>query len=387
MANELATRIETMRGFLSQPAMVKKLQGVIPQHMDPQRLVRLVLVAMSRSPKLLECTPASVARSLMDAASLGLDASGTLGQGYMVPYRNNKNNTTEALFIPGYRGLVTLARQSGAVTTVRARVVYAKDRFSVVQGTDEKIEHIPALTDDRGELVAVYAIAVLPDGTTQHDVMIASEIAGIKARSKAKDYGPWVTDYAEMARKTVVRRLCKYLPLSVDDKLGRALAHDDAIDNEAAGMTDVDLSNLREVGTLDEGELKVEDLKPSDQPNRGHGNEDPEPPGLEIPPDPAPVKPQGAVGLLTLCEKSDGAKLDSVGPVYTVRFIPPSKDKAPTQLVVSDSDVTDFSVKTWDTPDWLQPGVNIMLLGVAVEKYRDKLTYKVSKIRLVEDKP
>ena len=116
--------------------------------------------------------------------------------------------------------MIDLARRSGQVVSLDARAVYEGDKFDVVLGLDSRIDHVPdwqnANRTDPKKLTFVYAIAKLKDGGYQFEVMSRAEVDAIRARSKAKDDGPWVTDYAAMAIKTVVRRLFKFLPVSIE---------------------------------------------------------------------------------------------------------------------------------------------------------------------------
>lgn len=197
--------------------------AVLPKHMSADRFVRSAMIAVSREPKLLNCNPATMYHALQQAAVLGLEVSGTLGSAYLIPYKDTVQ------LIPGYRGLIALARQSGEVTSIDAYVVHEADKCHVRLGTDPGIDHEPKLDGQPGNLRLVYAVAKLVGGGTQFVVMTKAEVDAIRARSKASGSGPWVTDYEEMAKKTAIRRLMKYLPLSVE-KLARALELDDAVD-------------------------------------------------------------------------------------------------------------------------------------------------------------
>jgi recombination protein RecT len=145
--------------------------------------------------------------------------------------------------IIGYRGLIDLARRSGQISRIEAHPAYEKDRFKIQFGLNPILEHEPDLSGDPGPMILVYAVAELRDGTKQVEVMTKKQVDGIRARSKAGKSGPWVTDYDEMAKKTVVRRLCKYLPLSVelvtaferDDELETLEARADVIPELTAG--------------------------------------------------------------------------------------------------------------------------------------------------------
>ena len=173
------------------------------------------LTAVAKNPKILDCDRESIMLSVMQAAELGLEPGGALGEGYLVPYGRT------CQFIPGYRGFISLARRSGQIVSIEAHAVYEKDEFVVEFGLDPKLVHRPTLAAERGEVVAFYAVARLVGGGVQHDYMTRADVDAIRKRSRAASSGPWVTDYNEMGKKTVIRRLFKTLPVSVE--LCRAL--------------------------------------------------------------------------------------------------------------------------------------------------------------------
>lgn len=194
-----------------------RLAEVLPRHLSAERVVKIALTATSRSPLLLQCTPASLLSAVMQASQLGLEPGSVLGSAYLVPYRNKRTGQYEAQLIPGYRGLIDLARRSGQILSIYARAVHERDRFVWRDGLQPALEHEPTIKGDPGDLLAVYAVAHLRDATMpQVEVMTRAQVDAIRARSRSSDDGPWATDYEEMARKTVVRRICKYLPLSVE---------------------------------------------------------------------------------------------------------------------------------------------------------------------------
>lgn len=222
MSNELAT-IQTLF-----EARKDQLAQLLPKHVSAERLTRIALAAISRNPTLMKCSQASLLASLLDAGKLGLEASGPLGEGYLVPYFNSNKKEYEAQFQPGYRGLVTLARRSGVLKEIDARVVHENDFILVEYGIHKKLEHRPVLSGDPGKIVAAYVIFHLEGGGVQFDIMTLAEINAIRARSKAKDSGPWVTDFEEMAKKTVIKRGLKLVPLSVE--LAEAIEADNRVE-------------------------------------------------------------------------------------------------------------------------------------------------------------
>lgn len=197
----------------------KAIESVLPKHLTPERMLRLALVAANQNPKILECTPTSVIQCLVTASSLGLDVSGSLGSAYLVPYGK------QCTLIVGYRGFLALIRRSGEIRTIEAHCVYEKDRFEYQLGLDPKLSHTPHMGEDRGECIAAYAIAWFKDGAYQVEVMSRHELDKIRNGSRAANSGPWVDHTDEMRRKTVTRRIAKWLPMSVD--LQRATTFED----------------------------------------------------------------------------------------------------------------------------------------------------------------
>lgn len=216
----------------------KSIAQVLPTHITPERLIKTMLVAANRVPDILLCTQTSILETINRAAELGLDLSGTLGEAYVVPFNSKiKINGQEqwvkqATLIPGYRGLAKLARQSGEVKRIDADVVRVNDHFVFRKGSDARCEFIPNFKSDRGEMIGAYAFVQFKDGGEQFDFMPIEDIEKVRRRSKSGNdrdgnaIGAWKTDFGEMSKKTVFRRVSKWLPLSTE-KFVKALEQDD----------------------------------------------------------------------------------------------------------------------------------------------------------------
>lgn len=227
---------------LAMPAAVKTLGQVLearkeefqkrlPKAMSADKLIKIVVTCASRTPELQKCTIESVLKSAYAAAELGLEPGGVLGHAYLVPFGG------QCQLIIGYRGLIRLCHNSGDVLSIRAVVVREKDKFRLVEGMTQRIVHEPFLDGDPGPMTRVYAVASLRGGERQAEVMSRAQVDAIRGRSKAGASGPWKSDYEEMAKKTVVRRLCKYLPMS--DEARRGIDKDeDVIDGEVTESVD-----------------------------------------------------------------------------------------------------------------------------------------------------
>ena len=192
-------------------------------YFDVNRLLTVMESEFRRCPKLLDCSSESIGGAVMLAARLGLEPDQQLGHFYMIPFK------TTLQIIIGYKGLLELALRSPNIKSIYAHEVYDGDKFDVLLGTEKRITHIPNYIDPGPrELIAVYAIAEYTSGVKEIEVMSRHEIDAIRARSKASGSGPWVSDPGAMARKTVLRRICKYIPSAIDAQ--KAIAAEDSID-------------------------------------------------------------------------------------------------------------------------------------------------------------
>ena len=193
----------------------------LPRHMNADRMARIALTIIRKNQSLRECNPISLFGAIIQASQLGLEVG---IHAHLVPFYNKKSKQKEVQMIPDYRGLMHLARNSGEISSIMAHVVYDGDLFDYQFGTQAFLHHKPAQPTST-EILGAYAIAEFKSGGSQFDFMTKEEINAIRDRSHAKEEGPWVTDYVAMAMKTVIRRLCKYLPVSVE--LQRAITLDE----------------------------------------------------------------------------------------------------------------------------------------------------------------
>ena len=212
-----ASVTDKIEGWVNDPAFQSRIKSMLPTIIKPERFAAVALTSVSRNPALLECPPVSLIRCLLQAATVGLEVDNGLGHAYLVPFRDRKAGTTECTLILGYRGLVQLLHRSNAVSAVYTQVVREGDAFDFELGLEPKLVHRPKNDPDQPMLHA-YAILHMKDGTKLFDVMSRAEIEKVRGRSRASASGPWVTDFVEMAKKTVLRRLAKLAPMSVEDQ-------------------------------------------------------------------------------------------------------------------------------------------------------------------------
>jgi recombination protein RecT len=206
----------------------KAIEDALPKHVSTDRMMRVALTELRNTPKLMQCDAMSFFGSVVKASQLGLEPGGALGHCYLIPYGR------EVQLQLGYRGMVDLARRSGNIVSIEARCVYDGDVFEIELGTESKIVHHPKFKSQ--ELAFVYAVAKLKDGGIQFDVMSKGDVEHIRDTyssgfKNSPRTSPWTTAFDEMAKKTIVRRLFKMLPTSIEIRDAIAIDEDEEQQN------------------------------------------------------------------------------------------------------------------------------------------------------------
>lgn len=249
------------------------IQKALPQHVSADRMLRIALQAVRTTPGLQQCTIESLFGAVVQCSTLGLEPNDTRGLAYLVPFWNNKKRQKECQMIVGYRGFIDLAKRGGNVAHIVGRVVREHDELEITQGTEEKLIHRPYMGGDRGEIVGAYAVAQMRDDDPPlfyfmpwADLEATREgSAGAwyfdkKAREhKPKLDSPWWAHTEAMCAKTAVRRIAKWLPMSIE--LADAVALDDKADT----------GEPQNMGGVLDGEYSLVD------PEQPQGSADPEP--------------------------------------------------------------------------------------------------------------
>lgn len=229
-----APKALTLRAELEGDAFKRALSEILPKHLTPDRIVRTAILAMTKNPKLAKCDKASFFRCMMDLSAMGLEADGR--RAHLIPFKNRKKSSEagvdvyECTLVVGYQGLAEMTYNSGKVATLHAAEVREGDHFVYSMGEVE--DHVPHFLrrdkdkpETAGEVIAVYAIAKMKDGSRKCEVMSIEEINRIRDASQGfqafKKYGndtAWdpadPNAEGEMRKKTVFRRLAKWLPFS-----------------------------------------------------------------------------------------------------------------------------------------------------------------------------
>ena len=230
-----------------------EIAKMLPKHLNAERLLKVAQIAATTTPALAKCDVASLVGAIGQCAQMGLEPNTVLGHAYLVPFNTKRKDqqgierwVSSVQVIIGYKGLIDLARRSGQIVSIAAHEVCENDKFDLVYGLDEKLEHRPAM-GERGEIIGFYAVARLKDGGYSFEFMSRLQVEQIAAATQSKGkYGPWKDHFSEMGRKTAIRRLAKYLPLSIEFQTAAALD----------GMADAGKDQNLEANTID-GEFTV----------------------------------------------------------------------------------------------------------------------------------
>lgn len=304
--------------LLSSPQVQAQIKAALPRHMTAERMARIALTEMRKVPKLAQCEPMSFLGAVVQCAQLGLEPGNALGHAYLLPFEKRakvggqwQTVATECQVIIGYRGMIDLARRSGQIVSLDARAVYDGDKFECKLGLDPDLRHEPDWQNpartDPSALRFVYAVAKLKDGGTQFEVMSRAEIDSIRARSKSAESGPWVTDYAAMALKTVIRRLFKFLPVSIE--LQTAIGLDEQAESNVSQNTGAVIDqNLTEV---------------TDPPSAGMDDV------------PGEIKPAAPQPPLTFLQRIERADIDTLSMIDSeVAAMPDGADKVTAEAAI-----------------------------------------------------
>lgn len=245
-------QVPNVQGLLINENARSQLAAVAARHMNPERLMRVTANAIRTTPKLQDCEPLSFLGALMQCAALGLEPNTVLGHAYLIPFDKNVkdeatgrwNKVPQVQLVVGYKGLIDLARRSGHITSISANIHYSDDElWDYEEGTEARLRHRPGPQD--GDKLHAYAIAKFTDGGHAYVVLPWAQVIKIRDGSQgyqsAKKFGkldsnPWATHEDAMAKKTAIRALSKYLPLSVEFSDAVQIDHDGGAQVDYAGF-------------------------------------------------------------------------------------------------------------------------------------------------------
>jgi recombination protein RecT len=210
MDNKIQKR--EIKSLLNSDAFKTAISQMLPEHLTADRMARVAISALGKNPKLAQCTPESIIDCMMTLSQVGLEPDGR--NAHLIPYGKT------CTLIIDYKGLVELVMRTGTVSNINAQIVCKNDVFETDKG--QIIVHRIDYTQPRGDMYAVYCEIEMKDGTTHTEILTREEVDHVRSKSKASESGPWVSDFAEMAKKTAFRRATKWVSLSSQAKIAIA---------------------------------------------------------------------------------------------------------------------------------------------------------------------
>lgn len=207
----IPAEIRPLQPFLMQPKQAFCAAGGTEQKFNQE--VNFAIDALKNNPYLITCAKNdtdSLVAAIKNIGLTGLSLNPELRLGYLVPFKG------KIKFMSSYMGKVEILTRTGVVRSIYAELVYEKDAFTYRKGVNGTLEHTPdVFAKDRGALKGGYYVAILANGQVVYDVMPVDRIEEIKSRSESVKKGtssPWFSDYAEMAKKTILNWAFKSLP-------------------------------------------------------------------------------------------------------------------------------------------------------------------------------
>ena len=256
-------------------AGAKQFSTALPKHINSDRFVRIAITTIRQNPKLAQCSQESLLGALMVSAQLGLEP-GTLGQCYLIPFENKKLGKVECQFQIGYKGLIELLRRSGQLSDIYSYAVYENDDFEITYGLSRDLKHKPNFSD-RGEIIGFYAVAILKDGAKAFEYMTKDEVLKHEEKYRKGSYknDVWNKNFEEMAQKTVVKKLLKWLPVSVEflDMINKDEKSFKTVNEKSTDLKDVEvIENNGDIINAETGEF-IEETEEKDDTAKNLFNE------------------------------------------------------------------------------------------------------------------
>lgn len=251
--NSPAAIVKKHHAFLA--ARLDKIAQWVRAGVRPEALVRFTLMDLQNNEALRRCSAESIYMALLACATTGLEPGALKQEAYLVPFGG------VATFVPGWRGLVKMAKRSREVTNIVGNVVHAADDFDIELGTAATVKHRPALQGDRGDVIGAYAFAKLAHGDPEIEWVPRADLDAIeKVATKNGKTSPAYRDWRpQMQRKAAIRRLCKRLPMGNDYYVALAVEEAGNADNPGKAIIDV-------LDTVSEGAVPRESPTPAPKP-------------------------------------------------------------------------------------------------------------------------
>jgi len=235
-----------LKNWLDSPQFKTQLDRLLPKHIAGERFVRIALNAAMNTPKLADCSKASVFKCLLDLAAMGIEPNGR--DAHLIPFEDRRAGVTTCTLVVDYKGLVQCVRRAPGVVDIQADVVCENDDFEFSQGGNKYLKHSFAFGKPRGKVVGAYSYVTTTEGDS-FEVMTLEEIEEVRRASRSGNSGPWKTHFGEMAKKTVFRRHTKWLPLPSEVSSAIEAADSEKPDKASAAFVDIEAAEASATST------------------------------------------------------------------------------------------------------------------------------------------
>lgn len=195
-----------------------KIIEVMPKFINQDLFFRTIFIAITKDPKLAQCTTESFLCAMLDAAAMGVIPNSPSKEAYIVPYTDDRDRTKKkATFQLSYKGIINITYRNPIVKDITVSEVCENDKFRCVYGDDNHrmlYHEIPTMTP-RGKVIGYYAEVRMRNGGDVFRYKSKEDIERF-AKEKSPMYrygsGPWRTDFDAMAKKTILKDVLKIIP-------------------------------------------------------------------------------------------------------------------------------------------------------------------------------
>lgn len=231
--NEVVETKKTELTFSEQLSeKLHSVSGALPKDFNQDRFVQNSLALLNDKPELAQFNKAQIMNGLLKGSYLGCDFFN--GECWLIPYKG------QLTFQLSYKGERKLAKKYATrpVLDIYAKVVRQGDEFieKIVDGKPS-IDFNP-LPFNGGSVIGAFAVVLYEDGGLSYETMSIAEIE--TARKQGMGNSPaWSKFYSEMAKKTVLKRLCKQVDIDMENPTMEQVYHEDSLPEEQAEHEEV----------------------------------------------------------------------------------------------------------------------------------------------------
>jgi len=264
MANEVAKKESFSTALTTE---LNNIQSALPEGFNIQRFVQNGVALLNGNETLAkfakENGTAQIKQGMIGAAYLGLDFMSS--EAYLIPYGKKLD------FSISYKGNTKLAKMYSVrpIKDIYAKVVREGDDFAEAVVNGEPTINFNPKPFNNGAIIGAFAVCLFTDGGMMYDSMSLDEIENTRSHAKAKNSMAWSDFFSEMAKKTVLRRLCKNIELDLSATQRNIYDEDMAIETDAQEIAKADIEENANTVPFEEPEVVAEQVEDEPLPFEG----------------------------------------------------------------------------------------------------------------------